>query len=415
MTGTARRLLGSARRSGEARVPRPAGPGIVDLVLIGARGVAGRRLRSGLTALGIAVGIAAMVAVLAISDSSRASLLATLDRIGTNLLSVSPGQTFLGSDAALPATAPGMIRRIGPVQAATSTTALSATVRRTDLIDSGRTGGLSVWAVETSLLDTLGGTVRTGRFLDAASERFPTVVLGAVAARRLGIVDLDAPVSVFIGGKWFRVIGILDPLPLAPELDRAALIGLPAARSVLGASTDPTTIHVRVDPAYIDDVRAVIGATANPESPEAVQVARPSDALEARAAAAAAFTALFLGLGAVALGVGGLGIANVMLMAVLERRGEIGLRRALGATRPAIAGQFLVEAVVLALLGGILGVGAGTAIAASYATSQGWPVVVSLSGIAIGVLATVAIGAVAGLYPAVRAAVVPPTEALRAS
>jgi putative ABC transport system permease protein len=388
---------------------------MLELFRIGARGVGSRRLRSGLTAIGIAIGIAAMVAVLAISDSSRASLLASLDRLGTNLLTVSPGQTFLGDEAVLPDEAPAMIRRIGPVQAATSTTAIEATVRRTDKINRGETSGISVWAAETTLLDSLGGTARLGRFLDAASEQFPTVVLGAVAAQRLGIVDLDTPIAVWLGDQWFRVIGILDPLALAPDLDRAAIIGLPAAETFLGAETSPTTIYVRVDPARIDPVRSVLGATANPQNPEAVQVQRPSDALEARAAAASAFTALFLGLGAVALGVGGLGIANVMLMAVLERRGEIGLRRALGATRPAIAGQFLVEAVVLALLGGVLGVASGSAIAAAYADSQGWPVVLSLVGVAIGVGATVAIGAVAGLYPALRAAIVPPTDALRAS
>jgi putative ABC transport system permease protein len=356
-----------------------------------------------------------MVAVLAISDSSRASLLSVLDRLGTNLLTVSPGQTFLGDDSALPDEAPAMIRRIGPVEEASSITTIDATVRRTDQVGQGETRGISVAAVETSLLQTLGGTVATGRFLDAASERYPTVVLGAVAAQRLGIVDLDRPIAVWLGGHWFTVIGILDPLPLAPELDRSALIGRTAAADVFDADLSATTIYVRADPSRIDAVRAVLGATANPQDPEAVRVVRPSDALEARAAAAAAFTALFLGLGAVALGVGGLGIANVMLMAVLERRAEIGLRRALGATRPAIAGQFLVEAVLLALLGGVLGVIAGTAIAATYADSQGWPIVVSLVGVAVGVLATVAIGAVAGLYPALRAAIVPPTDALRAS
>ena len=396
-------------------VPRPAGPGTLELLRIGARGVASRRLRSTLTAAGIAIGIAAMVAVLAISDSSRASLLAVLDRLGTNLLTVSPGQSFMGDDTALPVQAPAMIRRIGPVDEASSITAIDATVRRTDQVGQGETRGISVAAVETSLLQTLGGTVATGRFLDAASERYPTVVLGAVAAERLGIVDLDRPLAVWLGDHWFTVIGILDPLPLAPELDRSALIGRPAAADVFDSDLSATTIYVRADPSRIDSVRAVLGATANPQDPEAVQVVRPSDALEARAAAAAAFTALFLGLGAVALGVGGLGIANVMLMAVLERRAEIGLRRALGATRPAIAGQFLVEAVLLALLGGILGVIAGTAIAATYADSQGWPIVVSLIGVAVGVLATVAIGAVAGLYPALRAAIVPPTDALRAS
>jgi putative ABC transport system permease protein len=398
--------------SGAVLVAR--GPGPLEVARIACRGLASRRLRSVLTAAGIAIGIAAMVAVLAISDASRASLLAVLDRLGTNLLTVSPGQSFLGDDTQLPDDAVAMIGRIGPVEAASAATALATTVRRTDLVDPDETGGLSVVAVDRTLLETLGGSVRTGRFLDAAIERYPVVVLGSVAAQRLGIVDLDAPAQVWIADRWFTVVGILDPLPLAPEIDRSALLGRPAAETWLDADIAPSTVYVRTDPALVDDVKAVLGATANPERPEAVNVARPSDAIEARAAAATAFTALFLGLGAVALGVGALGIANVMLMAVLERRSEIGLRRALGATRGAIAGQFFGEALLLAGLGGLLGVAAGLAIGAAYASSQGWPMVVSWVGVALGVGASAAVGAIAGLYPAVRAAVVPPTEALRA-
>lgn len=402
-------------RPGGLLAPRAGGPGPLELIGIGARGLGLRKLRSILTALGIAIGIAAMVAVLTISESSRASLLAVLDRLGTNLLTVSPGQTFLGEDASLPDEAPDMIRRIGPVQAASATTAVSGTVRRTDVVSSRETGGIAIVAADIELLDTLGGEVRTGRWLDAALERYPTVVLGSVTAERLGIDHLDTPVKVWLGEQWFVVVGILEPLPLAPDLDRAALIGCPAAATYLDADTAPTSIYVRADPATIDDVRSVLGATANPENPEAVEVVRPSDALEARAAAATAFTALFLGLGAVALAVGGLGIANVMLMAVLERRGEIGVRRALGATRGAIATQFLVEAVLLAGIGGIIGVAAGSAIGAGYASSQAWPVVISTIGLAVGVGAAILIGSVAGLYPSIRAATVPPTEALRAA
>ena len=414
MTG-ARVALTPARPAGSGRLPRSGGPGPLELIWIGARGLGQRRLRSFLTALGIAIGIAAMVAVLTISESSRASLLAVLDRLGTNLLTVAPGQTFLGEDSSLPDEAPAMIRRIGPVQAASATTSLSATVRRTDVVSSRETGGIAVVAADIELLDTLGGAIRTGRWLDETLEQYPTVVLGSVAAKRLGIDHVDTPVKVWLGDQWFVVVGILEALPLAPDLDRAALIGRPAASTYLGAETAPTTIYVRTDPASIDDVRSVLGATANPENPEAVQVARPSDALEARAAAATAFTALFLGLGAVALAVGGLGIANVMLMAVLERRAEIGVRRALGATRGAIATQFLVEAVLLAGIGGLLGVAAGSAIGSGYASSQGWPVVISTVGLAVGVGAAILIGSLAGLYPAVRAATVPPTEALRAA
>jgi putative ABC transport system permease protein len=388
-------------------------PGPLLVARIAGRGIAARRLRSVLTSLGIAIGIAAMVAVLSISDASRASLLSAIDRLGTNLLTVSPGQSILGDAQALPDDAMAMLRRIGPVQAASATAALKASVLRTDVVNPGDTGGITVIGSDVSLLRTVGGTMRLGRFLDAALERYPAVVLGWKAAEVLGIGDLDVPVRVWLGGRWFAVVGVMDPLPLAPELDRAALIGLPAAAQWLAADVAPTTVYVRADPARLDDVRAVLGATANPQHPEAVDVRRPSDAIEARAAAAAAFTALFLGLGAIALGVGALGIANVMLMAVLERRAEIGLRRALGATRGAIAGQFLGEALLLAALGGLLGVLAGTAIGGTYASSQGWPLVVSPLGLAIGVGATALVGAAAGLYPAVRASLVPPTEALR--
>lgn len=387
--------------------------GLFDLARIGAAGLGARRLRSGLTALGIAIGIAAMMAVLGISESSRADLFATLDRLGTNLLTVSAGKSLFGEDSALPEVAPGMIGRIAPVENVSAVEAVRVSVRRTDLIATSETGGISVLASDGSLVATLGGRVASGRGLDAATERYPTVVLGAVAAQRLGISMVGDDILVFIGGQWFSVIGILDPLPLSPEIDRAALIGLPIAKELFDATGSPTTIYVRAADAAINDVRAVLGATANPANPEEVTVSRPSDAVAARAAAASSFTALFLGLGAVALLVGGLGIANVMLMAALERRSEIGLRRALGATRGHIVGQFLTEALLLAGTGGLLGVALGSAVSVAYANSQGWLVSLPLVGIVGGVGMAVLIGAVAGIYPAIRAALTPPTDALR--
>jgi putative ABC transport system permease protein len=387
----------------------------VDLVRLGGRGLRARRLRTGLTALGIGIGIAAMLAVLGISSSSRAALLAQLDRLGTNLLTVTPGQTFFGEDATLPDSATPMIRRIAPVEGAAATEALDAAVRRTDLIPKAETGGLSVIAADLELLDTLRAEVATGRWLDAATARYPTVVLGAIAAQRLGMTQLDEPTQVWIGGRWFAVIGILEPLPLTPEIDRSVIVGREAAAMYLEATGEASTVYLRADPASIDDVRRVIPSTANPEHPDEVQVSRPSEALEAQAAAHDAFTGLLLGLGAVALIVGGLGIANVMLMAVLERRTEIGLRRALGATRGHIAGQFLTEAVLLAFAGGVLGILGGTAIAVGYASSQHWLVDVPLPALVAGLGVAVAVGAVAGLYPALRASSVPPSEALRSA
>ena len=388
--------------------------GVLDLGRIAGRGLGARRLRSGLTALGIAIGIAAMVAVLGIADSSRATLLAELDRIGSNLLTVAPGQTMFGEDASLPDEAVAMIGRIAPVEGASAVSLTDATVRRTDRIPSGETGGIAVQGADPSLLETLEGSLAAGRFIDDAVGRFPTVVLGALAADRLGITSLAGQPLVWIADRWWAVVGILEPLPLAPEIDRSALVGMEAARKYLDTEASPTTIYVRAVDELLDDVRSVLPATSNPESPEAVLVSRPSDAIEARAAAATAFTTLFLGLGAVALLVGGLGIANVMLMAVLERRNEIGLRRALGATRGHIVGQFLTEAILLAGAGGVVGAVLGSAVAAAYATSQAWVVALPIAGCVAGVLGAAAVGAIAGLYPAVRAANLAPTDSLRA-
>jgi putative ABC transport system permease protein len=382
-----------------------------DVLRVGGVGLRTRRLRAALSALGIAIGIAAMVAVLGISESSKSDLIATLDRLGTNLLRVAPGQTIFGENAELPVQAGPMIGRISPVESVSAVETVDATVRRTNYIPEEETGGISVIAADLELLTTLGATLRRGDYLNAATARYPAVALGSKAAERLGI---DRPgVNVWLGEHWFTVVGILDAVELAPDLDSAALIGLPIAKQLFDAEGSATTIYVRADPDDLNDVRSVLGATANPEHPDEVDVSRPSDALEARAAAKTAFTSLFLGLGAVALLVGGVGIANVMVISVLERRSEIGLRRALGATKGHIRLQFVTESLILAGLGGAAGVVLGMIITGVYASNRGWETVIPWYVPAGGVAAALAIGAVAGLYPAMRAARLAPTEALR--
>jgi putative ABC transport system permease protein len=384
-----------------------------DILRVGGIGLRTRRLRAALSALGIAIGIAAMVAVLAISESSKSDLIATLDRLGTNLLRVAPGQTLFGEDAKLPEEARAMIGRIAPVEEVSAVEGVDATVRRTPYIAQEETGGISVAAADLDLPATLGATLRAGVYLNAATSRYPAVVLGSVAAERLGIDRVG--VNIWLGDRWFTVVGILDPIELAPDLDRSALVGLPIAKELFGAEGSASTIYVRAKPDELDDVRRVLGATANPEHAEEVDVSRPSDALEARAAAKTAFTSLFLGLGAVALLVGGVGIANVMVISVLERRSEIGLRRALGAAKGHIRVQFFAESLMLAAAGGTAGVALGSLITVVYAANRGWAAVVPWYVPVGGIGAAIAIGAAAGLYPAMRAARLAPTEALRSA
>ena len=414
MTAVAKPIAGQGPPPAEdtkGRKPKSSKQHPSDLVGLGAIGLRASRVRAALTMIGIAIGIAAMVGVLVISESSRSDLLSQLDRLGTNMLRVTAGQTLFGGEAALSSEARAMIERVGPVESASSVATVDATVRRTDYIDEGRTGGISVTAADLDLLDTLRAEVAAGTWLDEASSTLPTVVLGNTAARRLGIDEVG--VRVWLDDQWFTVIGVLAPVELASELDSSAFVGIPLAERLFEFDGSPSTIYVRSDVEYIEDVRAVMGRTANPEDASEVEVTRPSDVLEAKAAAAVAFTDLFLGLGAVALIVGGFGIANVMLMSVMERRGEIGLRRALGATRRHIALQFVSEALALAVVGGVLGVLLGAGLAVTYALSQDWMPIIPAVAVVGGIAAAVAIGALAGFYPAMRAARLSPTDALR--
>jgi putative ABC transport system permease protein len=376
-------------------------------------GLRTRRLRASLSALGIAIGVAAIVAVLGLSASSQAGLLAEIDRLGTNLLTVTNGQSFFGDTAALPLAAPGMVARIGPVQQVADTGSTSALVYRSPLIPDVNTNGLGVQAATLELLPVIGATVAEGAYLNAATGRLPVAVLGAVAAQRLGIDHVYAGERIWLGGQWFYVAGILTPAALAPEIDTSVLVGFAAAKRYLGFDGHPTTIYLRARTDQVEAVQEVLAATANPESPNEVNVSQPSAALVARAKAQGALNGLFLGLGAVSLLVGAVGVANIMVISVLERRSEIGLRRALGATRAHVRIQFLSEAVLLASLGGVAGVVIGVISTAVYATTRHWAIVIPPLAWGGGFAAALAIGAIAGLVPALRAARLSPTEALR--
>jgi putative ABC transport system permease protein len=395
--------------------PRPGRLTPRDVARLGGHGLRARPLRVVLSALGIAIGIAAMAAVVGISSSSRAKLDQLLDALGTNLLTAGPGQTLFGETATLPMESVAMVRRMGEVESVTAIGLLpNAKVYRTDKIPAPQSGGIGTYAVRTDLLDTVGATVASGSWLNEATARYPAAVLGARTAHVLGILTVNPDVQIWLAGRWFTVVGILDPVPLASELDLGALIGWPAAQRYLGFDGNITTLYVRADPHAVQTARDLLARTVNPAQPNEVDVSRPSDALAAQAATETTFTGLLLGLGAVALLVGGIGVANTMVISVLERRAEIGLRRALGATCGHIRLQFLAESLLLSLLGGTAGVLLGSGVTAVYATLRGWPTVIPAWATAGGITAALLIGAIAGLYPAIRAARLAPTEALAA-
>jgi putative ABC transport system permease protein len=382
----------------------------IDTLRVGALGLRSRPTRIALSAAGIAIGVAAMLSVVGITTSSRASLDRMLAELGTNMLTVTPGTNVFGAAAVLPEPAVSEIGRIAAVESVTSVSRLAVSVYRNDHIPAGRTSSIAVFAARLDLLGTLRARVAAGRFLDGASSRLPTVVLGASAAQRL---DIHQPgLRVWLGGTWFGVVGILEPVPLAQEIDASVLVGEPAARQLLGFDGHPGTIYTRIDAPEVEQVRRVLPATANPAHPEEVRVSRPSDALSAKRATDRTLTAMLAGLGAVALLIGGLGVANTMVVSVLERRAEIGLRRALGASRAHIRRQFLTEAMVLALLGGVAGTIAGLMATTAYAVWHGWPSVLPWWAVLGGPGLTMLIGPVAGLVPARQAARLDPVRAL---
>ena len=387
--------------------------GLSDIYSVAVYGIRARKGRSIMTSIGIGIGIAAIVAVIGISASGKADLIATLESLGTNLIKASPTSGFFGTQDDLPKGVLGMIERIGPVDEVTSTTQTNLLVRRSKFISELEGGGISVIVTNPELLDVVGGSLVEGRFIESGLANLPVATLGSVTAERLGIKNLDVPLKILINNQWFGVIGVIEKLSIHPDLDRSVFIGYGIAKDLFDIDSQPSTIYLRANPTYIEDVVDVLAPTMNPENPDQVEVSRPSDALEAQQAAEEAFTSLLLGLGSVALLVGGVAIANVMVMSVLERRMEIGVRRSIGATRSEIRTQFLLESILLAGFGGLVGVMLGSGITIGYTRYADITFSIPIWQVFGAIILALVIGAIAGLYPAIRASKVQPAEAVR--
>jgi len=384
-----------------------------DLFFVAVYGVKARKGRAALTSIGIGIGIAAIVAVSGIAASGSADLLSTLESLGTNLVKASPQAGFFGTQEELPEGVIGMVERIGPVEEVTSTTQTDLLVRRSNFISEFEGGGISTIVTSSELLNVIGGNLSEGRFITDGLSDLPVTVLGSVTAKRLGITNLSKPTKILIDDEWFGVIGIVEELKIHPDLDRSVFIGYGAAKTLFDINEEPTTIYLRANPTFIEDVVEVIAPSMNPENPDQVEVSRPSDALEAQQAVEASFTNLLLGLGSVALLVGGVAIANVMVMSVLERRMEIGVRRSIGATRREIRYQFLLESIVLSGIGGLVGVMLGSLITLAYTNYTNIVFSIPVWQILGAVVLALLIGAISGVYPAIKASKIQPAEAVR--
>jgi len=378
-------------------------------------GVASRPHRTALASLGVALGIASLTALTGVAASNQAQLLANLDRMGANLAIVTPA---IGPDdnlVPLPAAAPEMVERVDSVAdvGVFETAPENISVYRSDVVPATESNGLKVAVARPDVLRAIEAEVAEGRWFDDASRSLPVTVLGRTAADRLGITHPGD--RVWIGGQWYGVLGILESAGLATEIDTAAILGDRWVRDTYEGATigEISEMYVRAEPGQITRVKNVLASAASPGSPF-VSVNTLTGLTDARATADDSLSTLGMALAGIALLVGAIGIANTMVVAVLERRGEIGLRRSLGARPSQIAIQFLTEAAALALIGGIAGLAFGTGAATLFALTRGQPVVIPIETVVASPLVAVLVGAAAGLYPALRAARLSPTLALRA-
>ncbi|GAA4024811.1 ABC transporter permease [Arthrobacter methylotrophus] len=382
-----------------------------DLIRIGGASLMAKPLRTVLSALGIAIGIASMLTIVGISSSSQAKLNEQLAKLGTNLLTIEPGKSVAADADGLPIGSAAKARRIDGVLDAKEVSLLTDQhVYRSRIIDPLQSEGIDVLTFSAGLGELLNATLKAGHWPSGPEAAYPTTVLGARAAERLGIVSPGS--QIVLDGRDITVTGILEPLPLAPELDTAALIGQEYGKNVLGWDGRPTRIYERSTDFTVLEVKDRLPKTINPQSPLGVEVSRPSEALAAKTATDAAFNGLLFALGGISLLIGGIGVANTMIISVIERRQEVGLRRALGATRSHIRFQFLLEALQLSVLGGLAGILVGTASLFAISAANGWPPTIPPSTIASAIASTLVIGLIAGIYPATRASNIPPTTAL---
>ena len=396
-----------------------------DLVHEALEGVGSRPSRLFIMLLGTVLGIASLVATVGLAQTAAGQISKTFDKVSASRVVIEPGKTDGGADrqqvtVPIPWNAVELVSELAGVEesALYSEVSPEPSVLAVQVTDPSQapTAPPTVVATSAGLLDVVDAHIQTGRFFDAghAQRADRVAVLGANAAEKLGVNRITGTPAIYIGDRPYSVIGIIDQTSARESLLDSVIVPVETAREDLGLSgVDSLDIRIAVGAGPVVSRQAPIALS--PNSSDGYKVRAPSTASDLEGQVQADVNVLFISIGLVALLAGGVGITNVNLLSVSERRGEIGLRRALGAKTNQIAGQFMLESLTTGILGGLIGVSFGLFILLGVSIARHWTPVISPWVAPVGVIIGALVGLIAGTYPAIKAARVEPVDALRDS
>ena len=379
-------------------------------------GLRARKARTLLIMLGPVIGVAAMVGAVGLTESAKGALQQQLARLGTNLIIAQAGGTFGSQNPTFPSDVVHRVEALATVESAAATTNLSGVVTEPIAGNNSyyqafpvpvRAAGLALPAVlNVPLLD--------GRWLDTADVdlHLPAAVIGAGVAKEYGYLPGETR-TIRLNDTNFGVVGVLGQVPLDPSLDDAVFVTQWAAQNLLGSSGDPNQLYIRARPGTTQETADAVPTAVSLGGPDETSTQVPSDVLQAAAQANKTLQQVALFAGLLALTVGGLGIANVMSISVIQRSSEIGIRRAVGHTQAKIGAQFLLESIFVGVLGGFVGALVGVAVIYLVSAFAGWVVVIAYSRIPLWMGLALLVSVLAGLYPSIKAARLEPLETLR--
>ena len=387
-----------------------------DLMGVAWSGLRARKIRTLLIMLGPIIGVAAMVSAVGLTESAKGALQAQLSQLGTNLIIAQAGGSFGSQTPTFPSDAVQRVENVSTVTGASATTNLSGVIALP--IKGASTYyqafPVPVRAADTNLPTVLGVPMISGRWLDGADTQLHTqsVVLGEGIAQQYGYLPGETR-TIALNGTNFGVVGVLAPVPLDPQLDNAAFVTQWSAKNIFHTNGQPNQIYVRSIPGSTQATAAAIPTAINLGGPTQTSTQIPSDVLQAAAQADKTLQQVALLAGLLALTVGGIGIANVMSISVIQRSPEIGIRRAVGHSRSKIGFQFLLESLFVGVLGGFLGAILGIGIVYAVSAVAGWVTVIDYAQIPIWMGLALIVSITAGLYPSIKAARLEPLETLR--